>query len=92
MIKMIKLILPAIVILNLLMCPAQQPKSISIKEIDGRTWLIDLSGQPFFAHGVTHINNKKHGVDPKKIGDALKELGFNSYGYGTPPALKNDMP
>jgi len=88
----IKLFLLTSILVISLFAYAQSPKRITIKKIDGRPWLIDTAGQPFFAHGITHINNKSHQVDPMEIGNAMKELGFNAYGYGTPPILKNDMP
>ena len=67
-------------------------KSISLAEIDGRTWLVDSSGKPFFAHGITHVSNNRAKFDFAKISKACKELGFNAYGYGCPPALRSDMP
>lgn len=65
---------------------------IRLEEFEGRTWLINSTGQPFFAHGVTHIGSAGHGVDVTTIGQACKELGFNAYGYGCPDALKTDLP
>jgi hypothetical protein len=62
-----------------------------LKEIQGRTWLIDSQGRPFFAHGVTHLGGN-HGEDVTAVGKACKELGFNAYGYGCPKALKQDLP
>ena len=59
--------------------PAISNSNIRLKQIDGRHWLISPEGKPFFAHGVTHINNKAHGVDVKKIGEACKSLGFRCY-------------
>jgi len=72
---------------------AQDQKSahIRIAEIDGRSWLVDPQGRPFFAHGVTHVNTK-HGVDYKVVAKTCKELGFNAYGYGCPVPLRKDMP
>jgi hypothetical protein len=68
------------------------PAPITLTEIDGHTWLIDPGGQPFFAHGVTHVGSKHQGVTAADIGEACKELGFNAYGYGCPPTLKEDLP
>ena len=90
-----KLLLFLSVLSCLVLTASSQEESnsnIRLKQIDGRHWLISPEGKPFFAHGVTHINNKAHGVDVKKIGEACKSLGFNSYGYGCPEALKADMP
>jgi hypothetical protein len=70
----------------------KEAKSISLAEIDGRTWLVDSSGKPFFAHGITHVSNNRAKFDFAKISKACKELGFNAYGYGCPPALRSDMP
>ena len=42
-------------------------KSISLAEIDGRTWLVDSSGKPFFAHGITHVSNNRAKFDIAKI-------------------------
>ena len=67
-------------------------KPISIQEIEGRSWLISPHGKPFFAHGVTHLNNPIHRVPHAELGKACRDLGFNAYGYGCPESLKNDMP
>lgn len=69
-----------------------EPRNIRLAEIDGRSWLIDPSGQPFFAHGVTHLNSKEHGSPVTAIAGACKDLGFNAYGYGCPNELKDDLP
>lgn len=66
-------------------------KNIRIAEIGGRSWLIGPDGNPFFAHGVTHLGGK-HGEEIGAIARACKDLGFNAYGYGCPPALKADLP
>ncbi|MEM8954619.1 MAG: beta-agarase [Verrucomicrobiota bacterium] len=66
--------------------------NIRLDEIDGRTWLIDSTGQPFFAHGITHVGTVELGAPYEKISEACKEVGFNAYGYGCPDALKDDMP
>ncbi|MEM6689176.1 MAG: sulfatase-like hydrolase/transferase [Planctomycetota bacterium] len=71
---------------------ATEQSFIKLSEIDGRVWLLDSSGQPFFAHGVTHVGYGHNGEDVHEIANALKELGFNSYGYGCPTFLQNDMP
>lgn len=67
-------------------------ESVSIKKIDGRHWLIDAKGKPFFAHGVTHINQKKFKDRQQLIAKSLNTLGFNSFGYGCPPELKKELP
>jgi hypothetical protein len=71
---------------------AQKPSFIRLAEVDGRQWLIDPAGNPFFAHGVTHLSNPAHGLDVRKIGEACKQLGFNAYGCGCPHPLKADLP
>ena len=65
---------------------------IHLEEIDGRSWLVDSKGKPFFAHGITHIGTVKIGAPYEKIAEACKDAGFNAYGYGCPDALKDDMP
>ena len=65
---------------------------IHIDKIDGRSWLIDAKGKPFFAHGITHIGTVRHDIDYEDVARACKELGFNAYGYGCPTELKTDMP
>jgi hypothetical protein len=70
---------------------APDPPPIRLKKTDGRTWLIDQHGRPFFAHGVTHLGGN-HGEDVKAVAKACKELGFNAYGYGCPNMLKTDLP
>ncbi|MEM8669379.1 MAG: beta-agarase [Planctomycetota bacterium] len=71
---------------------AQERSIIRLKEIEGRTWLIDPEGNPFFAHGITHVSNKDLSDDYDAVSVACKELGFNAYGYGCPRQLKSDMP
>ncbi|MEO0963980.1 MAG: beta-agarase [Planctomycetota bacterium] len=70
----------------------QNGSAIGLEEIDGRTWLIDPTGRPFFAHGVTHVGQGGHTEDVHDIAQACKDLGFNAYGYGCPPELRSDMP
>ena len=65
---------------------------ISLKEIDGRSWLVKPNGQPFFAHGITHVSNKDAKLNYKKFSQACKSVGFNAYGYGCPEPLRRDMP
>ena len=65
---------------------------ITIQEIDGRPWLIKPNGQPFFAHGITHVRNLKAESELDKFSKACKKIGFNAYGYGCPEPLRNDMP
>ena len=72
--------------------PAQEESFIRLKKIDGRHWLVGPNGKPFFAHGITHISNKQANLDYDKMSAACKELGFNAYGYGCPPELRDDMP
>ena len=65
---------------------------IRLQEIDGRHWLVDAKGKPFFAHGITHVGNNKAEIDYAQISEKCKELGFNAYGYGCPNELRHDMP
>ncbi|MGC6424968.1 MAG: endo-1,4-beta-xylanase [Lentimonas sp.] len=71
---------------------AQERSAIRLAEINGRTWLINPEGNPFFAHGITHMSNQKLSKDYKAVSKACKDLGFNAYGYGCPTELKSDMP
>lgn len=71
---------------------AAEQKNITLTKIDGRHWLVDSEGKPFFAHGITHVNNQRAKIDFDKISKACKELGFNAYGYGCPNQLRSDMP
>ena len=68
------------------------PENIALAEIEGRHWLLDQSGKPFFAHGITHLNTNRANIDFEEIAEACKELGFNSWGYGCPDALRSKMP
>jgi hypothetical protein len=65
---------------------------ITIKKIEGRSWLIKPDGQPFFAHGITHARNLRTNADLDKFSKACKEIGFNAYGYGCPTPLRSHMP
>ncbi|MEM7143830.1 MAG: beta-agarase [Verrucomicrobiota bacterium] len=67
-------------------------RNITLAEIDGRHWLVDADGKPFFAHGITHVGVKRAKIDFEEISEACKELGFNAYGYGCPDQLRGDMP
>ena len=67
-------------------------KPISLATIDGRDWLVDSHGNPFFAHGITHASNNRNAFDFTEFSTACKRLGFNAYGYGCPPQLRGDMP
>lgn len=69
-----------------------QSSNITITDIDGRHWLVDPNGDPFFAHGITHVNNQQAGLNYSEFSEACKALGFNAYGYGCPQVLKSDMP
>ena len=70
----------------------EKQRNITLAKIDGRHWLVDSKGKPFFAHGITHVNNRSAKLDYKKMSAACRELGFNAYGYGCPPELRADMP
>ncbi len=67
-------------------------KPIGLATIDGRDWLVDSRGDPFFAHGITHASNNRNAFDYTEFSAACKRLGFNAYGYGCPPQLRGDMP
>ena len=67
-------------------------RNITLSKIDGRHWLIDADGNPFFAHGITHVGNNRSKFSFDKISVACKALGFNAYGYGCPEPLRGDMP
>lgn len=69
-----------------------EPSLIKLAEIDGRTWLLDPDGQPFFAHGVTHVGGARKQHNAEELGRTFRELGFNAYGYGCPPELRKDLP
>ena len=68
------------------------PKNVTLTEIEGRAWLVGPDRKPFFAHGITHVNNREAKLDFEKFAALSKELGFNAYGYGCPPQLRDDMP
>ena len=75
--------------------PAADPPQgvVRIETIDGRSWLVDADGQPFFAHGVTHLGHVR--LSDAEIAEAatvFDELGFNAHGYGCPDSLKSDRP
>lgn len=67
-------------------------KNISLTKINGRHWLVNADGEPFFAHGITHVGTVRAKFDLKKFSAACKGVGFNSYGYGCPSELRSDMP
>ena len=69
-----------------------KPKNVSISKINGRHWLVNSDGKPFFAHGITHVSNNRAKFDFTKMSAACRRLGFNAYGYGCPPQLRHDMP
>ena len=68
------------------------PQTISLTTINGRHWLIGPEGQPFFAHGITHVGNARASFDLSTISHACHKAGFNAYGYGCPEPLRADMP
>ncbi len=70
----------------------EETSNITLTKIDGRHWLVDTDGNPFFAHGITHVGNNRAKIDYSKISEACKELGFNAYGYGSPNQVRSDMP
>lgn len=69
-----------------------ESQDISLTKIKGRHWLVDANGQPFFAHGITHVNTQRARFDFATFSRQCKELGFNAYGYGCPDQLRHDMP
>ncbi len=72
--------------------PGEDSSFIKLQEIEGRTWLVDSKGKPFFAHGITHSSNNRAAFGFTEFSTACKRLGFNAYGYGCPPQLRGDMP
>ena len=42
------------------------PKNISLTKIDGRHWLVNADGKPFFAHGITHAGTARRQYDLRK--------------------------
>jgi hypothetical protein len=67
--------------------------------INGREYLVNPDGRPFFSLGVNHIQNifqeDFSGDRGKECEDVLKNLtawGFNTGGYGSPDALCRMMP
>tara|TARA_B100002019_G_scaffold291578_1_gene312143 strand:- start:1422 stop:2567 length:1146 start_codon:yes stop_codon:yes gene_type:complete len=70
----------------------QKFNPITIRETEGRHWLVKPNGQLFFAHGITHVSNKDARINYEKFSQACKSVGFNAYGYGCPEPLRQDMP
>ena len=71
---------------------AEEFNHITIKETDGRHWLVKPNGELFFAHGITHARNLSANLDYGEFSKACKKVGFNAYGYGCPTELRSDMP
>ena len=67
-------------------------ENIRLEVINGRHWLIDPAGKPFFPHGVNHIEKHGTGANAKAVAEVCRRLGFSAYGYGTPDDLRHDMP
>jgi hypothetical protein len=76
----------------IIQCNLNGKDYISIKEIAGKSWLVKPDGQPFFAHGITHVRNIDANLNFRKFSQMCKEAGFNAYGYGCPEPLRQDMP
>ena len=59
--------------------PAKAPKgqNISLTQIDGRHWLAGSNGQPFFAHGITHVGNNR--------GSSSSQSPKNATNWGSMP-------
>ena len=74
--------------------PQKEFQRVRLATIDGRYWLVDTNGKPFFGHGITHVSTRRATppINMSKFSRLCKELGFNAYGYGCPPQLKSDMP
>ncbi|MEL7499785.1 MAG: beta-agarase [Planctomycetota bacterium] len=70
----------------------QKTSCISLTKIDDRFWLVGTDGNPFFAHGITHVGTKRAKFDFMELSNACKKIGFNAYGYGCPTELRSDMP
>ena len=70
---------------------AEDRGGFRIEERDGRHSLVGVDGKAFFAHGVTHLGvARSEGLD--KAVAAFRELGFNSFGYGCPDPVKDELP
>lgn len=85
------LFLPALLV-QIVAAQSENLQNITLTEIEGRHWLVGPDGKPFFAHGITHAGNRQAKLDFDKFSEACKKLGFNAYGYGCPPELRDDMP
>ena len=93
--KLLKFTFPILIAFGMFVLPLKgedQKRKISLTKIEGRHWLVGPDGKPFFAHGITHVNNNRAKIDFAKISEACKKLGFNAYGYGCPEQLRSDMP
>ena len=94
--RLMKLTLSILILLGLFAGPTKgddsQPRNIALTKIEGRHWLVGPDGEPFFAHGITHVSNNRAKFDFGEISNACKKLGFNAYGYGCPFQLRSDMP
>ena len=51
---------------------------ITIKEIDGRAWLADSKGKPFFAHGITHARNLSAKLDYQEFSTCALSPGLRA--------------
>ena len=56
-----------------------RPLNIKLTKIDGRHWLVDPDGNPFFAHGITHVGNNRAKIDFTQISTACKRLGRTTW-------------
>lgn len=92
LINLIAILISGLLITDHLFAEKAAVDYIKLKQIDGRHWLVDSDGQPFFAHGVTHVGHSGSREKSADVSQACKDLGFNSYGYGCPDKLKSDMP
>lgn len=67
-------------------------QDVRLEVLNGRYWLIDPTGEPFFPHGVNHIGKHGEGTGARAVSQACRALGFTAYGYGCPADLYADMP
>ena len=66
-------------------------KPISLATIDGRDWLVDSHGNPFFAHGITHASNNRNAFDFTEFSTACSGLVSTPMDTAVLPS-QGDMP
>ena len=65
--RTLPILLGAILLATNLTAADDKPQKITLQKLDGRTWLVDAKGKPFFAHGITHVSNNRAEFDYAKI-------------------------